>query len=1602
MNNFEEQLKKIASERNSLKDALRHLSAGRARLKNTGKDENSDDRAHALVSIGDAGASIGKNYENLGKYLEELYNIPPQQLVEKLDDAYPFLLLPVKIETKFRTSDGKTELWVRIFPDEIAVHTHEELLTEAEYGSGRAYWTSIFNAQDENTKIGAWNTLTASYGANRSAWIIKSTKPSNWEQQPADAASLAFPAHDQFRAGSWTEAPHSRVLPDKFVVTGYSGGKAVFEQAGNVIPANLQLAPDPSAEQPQIRRDKKTGAIIADEKLEWMFNFQKAEAAGMAMRIKLEEPYASKGLDRIMVLGIRASGAPSEGSKLVEELIDNHHYSVNGFSFLTQGTATNNTDDSSTEYTTNETSYEAETAEVFAITNEVHERTDGQRFADALGIDYDPLLHIINGNNKDAREAQLMNIALWPGTLGYFMSEMLHPAVSDEYISKTRNYFTGYVTGRGPLPSVRIGNQPYGILPVSAFSKWKWTEAETAKDTAFYSKLYDTLSRLQTIWQSQTGKISYAGKQGDPYKILLDMIGLQAGSVEFHERTGTDDTVTWNYLSMYGIKPAAAWFAQFNERRISILSALGFDLKAHPKVASVSFLGTQKALTGPLIDENPLSEEKDSLVTYDGTNNYIDWLYNSDSDTIMNEVFTDGSGQRIDAPNALLYLLLRNAYLQQMWSGVHELFVSTKVIASPVKEQTIVNIGEEPAYTKMDYMRADVGRMFPQLGLDAGQTAAELVLNMPSFITWSDPGMQEVKNAIGELRELSTARLERTLTEHLDLCTYRLDAWQTGMYTKRLEHLRTKQEITGQAGIRKGIYIGAFGWVEDVRPAGSRRKKADQQQVPEKLRDKHPVYEDEGNGGYIHGFSLNHAVAGAVLRSAHIAHAGGGHGVMSVNLSSQRVRMAMYYIDGVRNGQPLSSLLGYQLERGLHENHSGLELDEYIYTLREAFPLAKSVENEDGTTDVIASSNVVDGYALLEAANEKSYPYGVAGLPPVSGNEGKAIIAEVEALKDAMDAIGDLALAEGVYQATQGNFERGGAMMKALSDSKTFPDPAIVNTPRKGEMITSRITVHFENDPSYTAWGASLTPAATVEKGMNKWLGEMIGDPGLIRCLVTGTYTDITTGNETAVNGEVKLSGLQLQPLDAVLLTDETFGTGASGIEKHIAHLFRKDKELPDSAVIEIRSTERDSAWTGGIKTFFEMLPLLRSLRNIITNCRPLNALDLMLPAEAQKATSNNTKGYDLDDITNSLDEGRLDIAFKALEDASTALSAAQAAATTPYTQAAFDTWRDALKKVSEFGIPEAFPASSYGFTSTEYDILSAQTENVISVVNTKLGSAKSLLDHVPTDAITTENPSAEELMQEESRKAEERFEKYSEAARLLLGSSFTLVPRFNLHNAAEVKDTVSNSDNLIRYSVNDKGNPFIAYEWLQGAAKVRKRAGDIDDALMYRQNINGELTALTPLQLPFSSSDHWAAVEYPTEMKIDKEIVTLLSQLPAGYDSSASQSGLLVDEWTELIPSGTETTGIAFHYDQPNAMPPQTVLLAVAPQIKGHWTWQELMDTLNETFDSAKRRAVEPDHIDDTAYAQFLPAIMSAFSSQPVTLSTYYAKNIQINQRKI
>ena len=103
--------------------------------------------------------------------------------------------------------------------------------------------------------------------------------------------------------------------------------------------------------------------------------------------------------------------------------------------------------------------------------------------------------------------------------------------------------------------------------------------------------------------------------------------------------------------------------------------------------------------------------------------------------------------------------------------------------------------------------------------------------------------------------------------------------------------------------------------------------------------------------------------------------------------------------------------------------------------------------------------------------------------------------------------------------------------------------------------------------------------------------------------------------------------------------------------------------------------------------------------------------------------------------------------------------------------------------------------------------------------------------------------------------------------------------------------------------------------------------------------------------------------------------------------------SNLLIDEWIEIIPNKKEVTGITFNYNQPNSVPPQAILLTVTPEQTGNWKWGNLVASIQDTFARAKRRAIEPDHVDlMNGISTLLPATLTEFTTGENGISLDYS----------
>src|SRR5258706_10619539 len=110
-------------------------------------------------------------------------------------------------------------------------------------------------------------------------------------------------------------------------------------------------------------------------------------------------------------------------------------------------------------------------------------------------------------------------------------------------------------------------------------------------------------------------------------------------------------------------------------------------------------------------------------------------------------------------------------------------------------------------------------------------------------------------------------------------------------------------------------------------------------------------------------------------------------------------------------------------------------------------------------------------------------------MPNASDTEAQAITDQATALRDLYDALSDLALAEGVHQAVQGNFDRIASTLNAYTTGHFPPEPEVVQTPPAGIGLTHRIAVHFQ---AGLGTPPNATPRSTTEPALDAWLASLL------------------------------------------------------------------------------------------------------------------------------------------------------------------------------------------------------------------------------------------------------------------------------------------------------------------------------------------------------------------------------------------------------------------------------------------------------------------------------------------------------------------------------
>ena len=1678
----------------------------------------------------------------------------------------------------------------------------------------KTYWTAVLLAQgNAETAATAFNVLVNVLGGDETAKeaalsLLKNYKPDNFNKIAIDADSipdislvfLHFKETLDFdsKLAAWSQPARVTTLPERFVLLAYQNNDdgPIVVEIGKPIPDPLVVGPDPNEDIKDILKEvygEEFEELSDSEKTEkyveylstktetsWLFDFEEAIGKGMGFKVNLDPNVYQQGFSRLFVLGVKLSADETEGKELLEKLIKNHHYGASGFAVLPQGAATNNTEDNHSAYSMTEDPDEA--YDRYHPVTEIEDpddknlKLDGRWLADLLGIDKNEstLIQVSGYEGTDQCEARAMNTALWNATIGYFMESMLTPVFNESQRELTRMFLINYVSGRGRLPALRIGNQPYGILPVTRFSNMRWFKDKRTPFARGYSGYFRFLSSIDSIiktvrkdWSALLEKVAYVGKEGDSEKTLLQALGLHANSVEFDQRYAQSFEHLYNQImAQGGVWHTSPQVLRENNRieGLKILKGLGYqhDLEFSPDVPILTkfFLTKENDVNKPLIDDQVLSEIDPIRDYTELEENYIEWLIdkakNNHDDIKRQKGFKENK-----QPYALLYDMLRHAVNLEFANTGLKLYrnagiINDKQMAEARIDSPFIGVQEQPAQleSKWDLVYRKDSRIVGNDKLVVDHISELIKTNI---INSQTRHLHEVLGALEHLKHTPTAKLERAFVEHLDCCTYRLDAWLMGLVNLQLHGIRFGDE-QNDSDPSEGIYIGAFGWLENLKPDNKVFTAPD---LSDELNGifnpegDNPPLRDNMNAGYVHAPSINHGITAAVLRNAYISNASEEDAEpYKVNLSSERVRLALSMVEGIQQGQSLAELLGYQLERGLHDNNT-LELDIYIYELRKVFPLKSNKINktairgkkiaftpelqqkiqeeedafkEDKAISKIEADNVVNGLALLEhirKTGNEDYPFGfelgsgIDKLMEASPAVGEAINAEVQRLKNIRDAVADIAISEGVHQVVQGNYDRAAGALDSYSKGSYPQIPEVSKSNDSGVSLTHRFGIHLQSGVSIDA---NDNPRIKVEAAVNQWLIDLLPDPSKIVCQVTyklPAYEDGVANPE--VKKIVQLSQLGLSPVDILYMLNVESDKSLTALDDYILkYIHNSDIHGPDTPRPDIELQISYAEHIDDNVSFFELAPLIDSLRTLILSSRPLKPTDMALQTEAAEGEVPTVESVvnsgriqaarqdidalvalikadvidvldaliDKEDTNKTLESHKTDIldqidtllgvyvtllhklslyglqqsGFGFVYDRKAAIFKAVYEKVVKHKK----RWEDKKEKyrilmeeelplasndnerIAIFKKAEMHISTELALPGTDVAAYLARLANQKSDFDAKLLqmqafldgtvlSLKSLFDEVAIinnqldgfDFVVLDTEDEERqtvVLAEDLFKHSEKLhtslgnmtgeaqnmiddagkiadsqkanKKLIEAARKIFGEDFVILPEFVLgvEQANELQKCFADKNQVLDYQRNNKSDPFPMDSWLYGVARVREKIAAwenmiiLDEGLKDRPGGGLQVLDLNPFQLPHKENDHWVGLEYPEYYVIESDKLLYTAYSP-DFDSGKAICGLMVDEWTEVIPASNETTGLSFHYDQPNSEPAQSMLLMMPSVYTGGWQWDDLVAGLHETLDLARLRAIEPDHIDTLPYARLIPATVATVTTFPVTIALNY-----------
>lgn len=846
------------------------------------------------------------------------------------------------------------------------------------------------------------------------------------------------------------------------------------------------------------------------------------------------------------------------------------------------------------------------------------------------------------------------------------------------------------------------------------------------------------------------------------------------------------------------------------------------------------------------------------------------------------------------------------------------------------------------------------------------------------------------------------------VAEFIDLFTYRLDAWLSGI----VNYVLDPKNGVKQSNNNK-TQLGAYGWIFDLNEkAGSSSKECDDH--------------------FILAPSIQHALSAAVLRSAYLgSKSSDTDSHVCVNLSSMRARQALKLVDGIRSGMSMSVVLGCDLERYLHDaalhggNACSAEMDRFIYPLRKLFPQLVNFDAEDSRAESYVMQ-VINGEALLETIiNHEEWTWScpvhnwledhlfdekMAWLRDdelkMDENQRNVFFNIVERLMDSYDALNDLLLSEGVHRLVMGDQASFYAIGNFMANGEGgLPDPEILKTPSEHVVISHKagMILPQQKEPSEKEI-KKIKAFKLVEPSLDAWIESLVG--GMEKIVFFVKFGKDTL-KECSL-GEIGVSASEYLYLSAY---PSTF------VNYLKAQWCLKNKSMYSGEVFILESADdAEIPCSAGCLSLEEDSIRIQTIRSLLKKSRGMLPSDWNTDVQENKDDEDSIDKEDLAKRVSNL-VAKANVLLNSLDKWIASNSVLSDLGEEQVFKGQFNNEQVNLAygylcDCVEMGMVNSFVSFNTNAYMDELDAIDQfkECEQSTLIQEDLFNMVKSARDELKRrieECSESIGLAKDEIVNSSS-------EKIIESVQKLTLKNVKIFPKFKLtyenlefgtfkkktNVYSFVKDENGEFDSFVKkgiknYSINLNADTF--YQWQDEVAEVRDGMKDVHNLSMAQMALDGKSLDASVFQTTTVIAKneknecnaelkclegYWLGVPVTDEGEL-RDADSLVLYNVSDFESKKSIVGFIFDGWLEYIPYKKHNAGLVFRCDKPDAEAPQTLLVAVNPNLRSNyvarWDVDSVVGILDTTRQMMMNRAVDPDSIyNDDELSKIFPLFSS------------------------